>query len=171
MERCLHKHRKANIFTWAPLYTSDVLCFVCIEALCGFLFTFKAWTSHNCVVSFFLQLVFFLPNLILFMFFLPNFNLFMLFLFGSTLFMVFLINYTWRMYFYFSPLFTFFILALLAFFLFGSTLLVLFLPNFACHSFKYMLVFPILFTFFLSNLSLLYMHSLGLPFTLCKYQV
>lgn len=124
---------------------------------------------HNCVVSFFLQLVFFLPNLNLFMFFLPNFSLFMLFLFSFTLFMVFLIDYTWQMYFSFSPLFIF--PFWLAFFLFGSTLLVFFLPNFVCHSFKYMLVFPILFTFFLSNLSLLCMHSLGLPFTLCKFQV
>jgi hypothetical protein len=37
----------------------------------------------------------------------------------------------------------FFFLALFAFFHFGSTLLVLFLPNFVCHSFKYMLVFPV----------------------------
>jgi hypothetical protein len=124
VERCLHKHKKDDIFTWAPLYTCDVLCLVCIEALCGFLFKFKAWTLHYCVVSFFLQLVFFLPNLNLFMFFFPNFSLFMLFLSGSTLLMIFLIDYTWRMYFSFSPLFTFF--------LFGFTCIFAFWLNFAC---------------------------------------
>lgn len=124
MERCPHKHTKADIFTSAPFYTCDVLCFVYIEALCGFFFTFKAWTLHNCVVSFFLQLVFLLPNLNLFMFFLPNFSLFMLFLFGSILLMVFLIDYTWQMYFSFVLLFTFYF--------FGFTCISPFWLNFAC---------------------------------------